>query len=213
MLKHIQIVVTPFQQNCSLVYCPQSRRAALIDPGGDCQTIMQILAEQALTLEQIWLTHGHLDHVGASAELANTCNVEIIGPACEDQFWIDGLDEQARMFGLPTVAHFTPTRWLTHGDTLTLAGCDLEVRFTPGHTPGHVVFYYPDGQVVFVGDVLFAGGVGRSDFPMGDHQQLMQSIRQQLLSLPDDTLVVSGHGPKTTIGAERRSNPFIQQAT
>lgn len=212
MLKHIQVPVTPFQQNCSIVYCDQSMQAALVDPGGDYETLTKILAEQGLTLAAIWLTHGHLDHVGASATLAKQFNVDIIGPAKGDSFWIEGLDQQSQMFGLPTVDQFVPSRWLQHGETLTLASETLEVRFTPGHTPGHVVFYHADSQVVFVGDVLFAGGVGRSDFPQGDHSQLMQSIKDQLLTLPDETLVVSGHGPKTTIGKERQSNPFILQA-
>ncbi|WP_119393826.1 MBL fold metallo-hydrolase [Salinibius halmophilus] len=212
MLKHLQIAVTPFQQNCSIVYCDQTKDAALVDPGGDTQVLKQVLAEQGLTLKAIWLTHGHLDHVGGSAELANEFAVEIIGPGVGDAFWLEGLDQQAQMFGLPQVDKFVPHKWFEHGDVLELAGEKLTVRFTPGHTPGHMVFYHADTGVVFVGDVLFAGGVGRSDFPQGNHEQLMQSIQQQLLTLPDETTVVSGHGPTTTIGKERRSNPFILQA-
>lgn len=212
MLKHCQIAVTPFQQNCSVVYCTDTLKAALVDPGGDIDLLVQALADHNLSLQAVWLTHGHLDHVGASAEIKAKYQVDIIGPAKEDGFWLEALDQQANMFGLPQVTTFTPDRWLSHGDTLSLGEHQLEVRFTPGHTPGHVVFYHADSEVVFVGDVLFAGGVGRSDFPMGDHGQLMKSIDEQLLTLPDNTEVISGHGPKTSIGKERQSNPFILQA-
>jgi hydroxyacylglutathione hydrolase len=210
MLKHIQVPVTPFVQNCSIVYCDQSLEAAVIDPGGDIARIQQAANTLGVSIKKIWLTHGHLDHVGGTAELSNALNIDIIGPAEEDSFWLDALDQQSAMFNFPKVESFRVTQWLTQGDVLNLGEETLEVRFTPGHTPGHVVLYSQKSKVVFVGDVLFSGGVGRTDFPMGDHAQLMTSIKEQLFTLPDDVDVVSGHGPITTIGHEKATNPYVQ---
>jgi glyoxylase-like metal-dependent hydrolase (beta-lactamase superfamily II) len=211
MLRHLTIPVTAFAQNCSLVWCDQTLLAAAIDPGGDLEALLAEVARRNLRLEQIWVTHAHIDHVGGVAELANRLQLPIFGPHTADQFWIDGLPQQSRMFGFPPVATFTPTRWLRDCDTVSLGNSTLAVRHCPGHTPGHVVFHCEEAQVVFVGDVLFAGSVGRTDFPQGDPQALLSSIRQRLFPMGDDTVVVPGHGPKTTLGAERISNPYVQE--
>ncbi|MFZ9334930.1 MAG: MBL fold metallo-hydrolase [Burkholderiaceae bacterium] len=209
MLRYLTIPVTPFQQNCSLVWCDDTRQAAVIDPGGDLEVILSAVDEHGLKLQQIWLTHAHIDHAGATAELAARLKLPIIGPHPGDQFWIDGLPQQGVMFGFPRCEAFTPTRWLHDGDTVTLGGHTLNVRHCPGHTPGHVVFHSPEMNRAFVGDVLFAGSIGRTDFPQGNHQQLIDSITQRLWPMGDDTVFIPGHGPESTFGRERRSNPFV----
>lgn len=209
MLRYLTIPVTQFQQNCSLVWCDDTRQAAVIDPGGDLEVILSAVDEHGLKLQQIWLTHAHIDHAGATAELAVRLNLPIIGPHPGDQFWIDGLPQQGVMFGFPRCEAFTPTRWLHDGDTVTLGGHTLNVRHCPGHTPGHVVFHSPEMNRAFVGDVLFAGSIGRTDFPQGNHQQLIDSITQRLWPMGDDTVFIPGHGPESTFGRERRSNPFV----
>ena len=209
MLRYMTIPVTPFQQNCSLVWCDDTRQAAVIDPGGDLEVILSAVDEHGLKLQQIWLTHAHIDHAGATAELSARLNLPIIGPHPGDQFWIDGLPQQGVMFGFPRCEAFTPTRWLHDGDTVTLGGHTLNVRHCPGHTPGHVVFHSPEMNRAFVGDVLFAGSIGRTDFPQGNHQQLIDSITQRLWPMGDDTVFIPGHGPESTFGRERRSNPFV----
>ena len=209
MLRYMTIPVTPFQQNCSLVWCDDTRQAAVIDPGGDLEVILSAVDEHGLKLQQIWLTHAHIDHAGATAELSARLNLPIIGPHPGDQFWIDGLPQQGVMFGFPRCEAFTPTRWLHDDDTVTLGGHTLNVRHCPGHTPGHVVFHSPEMNRAFVGDVLFAGSIGRTDFPQGNHQQLIDSITQRLWPMGDDTVFIPGHGPESTFGRERRSNPFV----
>ncbi len=209
MLRYLTIPVTPFQQNCSLVWCDDTREAAVIDPGGDLDVILDAVAEQGLQLQQIWLTHAHIDHAGATADLAARLKLPIIGPHPGDQFWIDGLPQQGVMFGFPRCEPFTPTRWLHDGDTVTLGAHTLNVRHCPGHTPGHVVFHSPEMNRAFVGDVLFAGSIGRTDFPQGNHQQLIDSITQRLWPMGDDTVFIPGHGPESTFGRERRSNPYV----
>ena len=209
MLRYLTIPVTPFQQNCSLVWCDDTRQAAVIDPGGDLEVILSAVDEHGLKLQQIWLTHAHIDHAGATAELAARLKLPIIGPHPGDQFWIDGLPQQGVMFGFPRCEAFTPTRWLHDGDTVTLGGHTLNVRHCPGHTPGHVVFHSPEMNRAFVGDVLFAGSIGRTDFPQGNHQQLIDSITQRLWPMGDDTVFIPGHGPESTFGRERMSNPFV----
>ncbi len=209
MLRYLTIPVTPFQQNCSLVWCDDTRQAAVIDPGGDLEVILSAVDEHGLKLQQIWLTHAHIDHAGATAELAARLKLPIIGPHPGDQFWIDGLPQQGVMFGFPRCEAFTPTRWLHDGDTVTLGGHTLNVRHCPGHTPGHVVFHSPEMNRAFVGDVLFAGSIGCTDFPQGNHQQLIDSITQRLWPMGDDTVFIPGHGPESTFGRERRSNPFV----
>lgn len=209
MLKYLTIPVTAFQQNCSLVWCDDSLKAAVIDPGGDLELVLDAVRRLGLTLEQIWLTHAHIDHAGGTSELASKLGLPIIGPHPGDQFWIDGLPEQAQRFGLPHAEAFTPTRWLHDGDTVSIGKCSLNVRHCPGHTPGHVVFHSPDIGRAFVGDVLFAGSIGRTDFPQGDHATLISSITQRLWPMGDDTVFIPGHGPESTFGRERRTNPFV----
>jgi glyoxylase-like metal-dependent hydrolase (beta-lactamase superfamily II) len=165
--------------------------------------------EQDVRLEKILLTHAHIDHAGGTAELARRLKLPIEGPHPGDQFWIDGLPEQARMFGLPGCERFTPDRWLDEGDRVQLGDVEFEVRHCPGHTPGHVIFYSPADRLAFVGDVLFAGSIGRTDFPGGNYDTLIRAIREKLFPLGDDVRFVPGHGPMSTFGEERRSNPFV----
>ncbi|AFJ47579.1 MBL fold metallo-hydrolase [Shimwellia blattae] len=204
------IPVTAFAQNCSLIWCPGSRQAALVDPGGDAERIKQAVAEKEVTISQILLTHGHLDHVGAAAELAAFYGVPVVGPEKEDTFWLQGLPAQSQMFGLENCPPLTPDRWLSEGDTIALGDVTLQVLHCPGHTPGHVVFFEPQSGLLISGDVLFKGGVGRSDFPRGDHAQLIASIKEKLLPLGDEVTFIPGHGPLSTLGEERRTNPFLQ---
>lgn len=212
MLQYLTIPVTAFQQNCSLVWDDATKQAAIIDPGGDLDELLAQADSRGLKLEQIWLTHAHIDHAGGTAELAARLKLPIIGPHPGDQFWIDGLPQQGAMFGFPPSEAFTPTRWLHDGDTVELAGHVLHVRHCPGHTPGHVVFHSPGMKRAFVGDVLFAGSIGRTDFPGGNHQQLLDSIAQRLWPMGDDTVFIPGHGPESTFGRERRSNPYVKDA-
>ncbi len=209
MLRHETVPVTAFQQNCSLVWDEATREAAVIDPGGDLDTLLARVDDLGLRLTQIWLTHAHIDHAGAAGELAQRLGLPIVGPHRGDQFWIDGLPQQGAMFGFPPAQAFTPTRWLEDGDTVMLAGHVLHVRHCPGHTPGHVVFHSPELQRAFVGDVLFAGSIGRTDFPGGDHATLVASITQRLWPMGDDTVFIPGHGPESSFGRERRSNPYV----
>jgi len=210
MLNRITLPVTPFAQNCSLVWCSATNKAALIDPGGETERLLAAISDRGLTLESILLTHGHLDHVGATGELvANTC-VPIIGPGLDDAFWIEALDQQVQMFGFDPVTAFTPDRWLKQGDTVTVGNETLNVYHCPGHTPGHVVLVHEAQRLAFVGDVLFNGGVGRSDFPRGDHATLINAIHTTLLPLGDDITFVPGHGPESTFGHERLHNPYLR---
>lgn len=204
------IPVTPFAQNCSLVWCPVTQQAALVDPGGDAQRIKQAITETGVKVTQILLTHGHLDHVGAAAELATYLDVPIIGPQKEDEFWLQGLPQQSQMFGLEECQPLTPNRWLEEGDSVQVGETVFEVLHCPGHTPGHIVFFDPISRLLVSGDVIFKGGVGRSDFPRGDHGALIDSIKRKLLPLGDDVTFIPGHGPLSTLGEERRNNPFLQ---
>ena len=209
MLHYHTLPVTAFQQNCSIVWCDETQQAAVIDPGGDLDLLLAEVKRRGLTLTQIWQTHGHIDHAGGTAELAQRLQLPIIGPHPADQFWIDGLPEQSKMFGLPHADAFTPTRWLFDGDNVSVGHCTLNVRHCPGHTPGHVVFHAPEIGRAFVGDVLFAGSIGRTDFPQGDHNTLIASISQRLWPMGDDTVFIPGHGPESTFGHERKSNPYV----
>ncbi len=206
------VPVTPFQQNCSLGVCEATGRAALVDPGGEIDRLLAVAREQGVTIEKILLTHGHLDHCGGTAELHARLGVPVEGPHREDAFWIDQLPAQSVAFGLPRAAAFTPDRWLAAGDTVRFGEVELEVRFCPGHTPGHVVFVHRGERLAFVGDVLFRGSIGRTDFPRGDHATLVRSITTELWPLGDDVTFVPGHGPLSTFGEERRSNPFVGDA-
>lgn len=208
-MKYQVIPVTHYQQNCSVLWCEETRKAAVVDPGGDLDQILNAVSQLNVTLEKILLTHGHLDHVGATAELAAREQLPIEGPHKEDSFWINALEDQARMMGFAPVAQFTPTRWLKEGDVVTVGNCELQVIHCPGHTPGHVVFYHQDSHQAFVGDVIFQGSVGRSDFPRGDHEQLVHSIREKLFPLGDEVRFVPGHGPESNFGFERQNNPFV----
>lgn len=207
---HYQIIpVTAFAQNCTLLWDDESQEAVLIDAGGEPEKLKQLIEQKQLKIIALWLTHGHLDHVGAVGELAQFYQVPVIGPHKEDDFWLEGLQIQSKMFGFPVPKPIEVTQWLEGNETLHLGKYDFEVRFTPGHTPGHVVIYSRDLGLVWTGDVLFAGSIGRTDFPKGNHQQLIDSIQKELFSLPDDTKFIAGHGPMSTIGHEKRSNPFV----
>jgi len=206
------IPVTPFQQNCSLLVCEESNRAALVDPGGDLERILAVVERTKVDLEKIFLTHGHIDHCGATAELRRRTGLPVEGPQREDAFWIDQLPMQGQRFGLPALEAFAPDRWLEQGDTVRFGEVTLEVRHCPGHTPGHVIFFSPADRLAIVGDVLFAGSIGRTDFPRGDLETLLRSIRENLFPLGDDVSFIPGHGPMSTFGEERASNPFVGDA-
>ncbi|HPP46549.1 MAG TPA: MBL fold metallo-hydrolase [Accumulibacter sp.] len=202
------IPVTPFEQNCSLLWCEKSMRGAVVDPGGDIPRILRAVEAKKIVLEKILVTHGHIDHAGAVAELAERLSLPIEGPQREDQFWIDGMPAQSKMFGFPNVRVFTPNRWLEHGDSVTVGDRVFAVLHCPGHTPGHIVFFDRPGRLAVVGDVLFQGSIGRTDFPKGDFDTLIASIRERLFPLGDDVTFIPGHGPISTFGTERRYNPF-----
>ncbi len=209
MLRYLTVPVTPFQQNCSLVWDDQTQDAAVIDPGGDLELLLAEVERLGLKLGQIWLTHAHIDHAGGAGELAQRLQLPSVGSHEGDKFWIDGLAMQSARFGFAPAQPFTPTRWLHDGDTVTVGSHTLQVRHCPGHTPGHVVFHSPEIGRAFVGDVLFAGSIGRTDFPQGNHQQLIDSITQRLWPMGDETVFIPGHGPESTFGRERRSNPYV----
>ena len=210
MLQYLTVPVTPFQQNCSIVWCDATQEAAIIDAGGDIPVLLAEIKRLGLTLTALWVTHAHIDHAGAVGELADTLALPIVGPHTGDQFWIDGLAQQSTMFGFAPARQFTPTRWLQDGDTVQIGRETLNVRHCPGHTPGHVVFHAPQIERVFVGDVLFAGSIGRTDFPQGDHDQLISSITQRLWPMGNETVFIPGHGPESTLGRERRTNPYVR---
>ena len=201
--------VTPLEQNCTIVWCAKTKQAAVIDPGGDVQHLLKAIADQGLTVEKIWVTHGHMDHAGGVAALKDATGAPIEGPHREDQFWIDRIAESGKMFGMPDARVFTPDRWLEDGDVVTLGETEFEVRHCPGHTPGHVIFFHRAARLAQVGDVLFQGSVGRTDFPRGDFGQLVASITQKLWPLGEDVQFVPGHGPMSTFGHERRTNPYV----
>lgn len=203
------VPVTAFEQNCTVLWCEHSKRAAVVDPGGDLDRIESFLAENGLTLEKVLVTHGHCDHAGGALELSERHGVPIEGPQREDAFWLEKLEDQSRMFGLPGARKFVPTRWLEEGDTVCVGDESLEVLHCPGHTPGHVVFFSRPSDLAIVGDVLFAGSIGRTDFPRGDYDTLIGSIKNKLWPLGDGVQFIPGHGPTSSFGRERKTNPYV----
>lgn len=208
-MRYTIIPVTAYQQNCTLLVCEHSHKAALVDPGGDLDLLLAEVEKQGVELESILLTHGHMDHIGGVAELSTRLNLPIVGPHQDDDFWIQSLPEQCRMFGFPRCESFTPSRWLKDGDSVIVGDQTLQVIHCPGHTPGHVVFFSAPDRLAIVGDVLFKGSIGRTDFPRGDYQTLIDSIQLKLWPLGPDVAFIPGHGPMSTFGAEMRSNPFV----
>ena len=208
-LKAMIVPVTPFQQNSSLIWCDETQRGAVIDPGGDLDRIRSAIAQAGCTLEKILITHAHIDHAGATAELAESEGLPIEGPHKDDLFLIESLADQGARFGFAGARPFQPDRWLEDGDLVTVGNLELTVRHCPGHTPGHVVFVSEEARVAAVGDVLFQGSIGRTDFPRGNHDQLIRSIRERLFPLGDDITFIPGHGPVSTFGQERRANPYV----
>ncbi|MDC0664226.1 MBL fold metallo-hydrolase [Marinobacter sp. SS21] len=208
-MKYRIIPVTPFQQNCTLLWCEDTLKAAVVDPGGDLERIEAAVAEEGVAVEKILLTHAHIDHAGGTAELAKTLSVPIEGPHRDDDFWIQGLAMQSQMFGFPAPEIFTPDRWLEDGNEVNVGNLTFQVIHCPGHTPGHVVFYQPEAELALVGDVIFHGSIGRTDFPKGDHATLLRSIKEKLLPLGDDIRFIPGHGPMSDFGTERKTNPFV----
>jgi len=202
------IPVTPFQQNCSVIWCKETKLAAVVDPGGEIDRIRKVITDNNLELDKILITHAHLDHAGGTAELARLTGTPIIGPHKDDQFWIDLLPQQCAQFGFAGDT-FTPDQWLKHGDKITLGNLSFDVVHCPGHTPGHVVFVENNECFAAVGDVLFNGSIGRSDFPRGNQQDLVNSIRNRLFPLGDDIRFIPGHGPMSDFGNERKTNPFV----
>ncbi|MFC4175490.1 MBL fold metallo-hydrolase [Microvirga sp. GCM10011540] len=203
------IPVTPFQQNCTLLWSDRTKKGAVIDPGGDLDRIRQAIEEIGVTVEKIILTHGHIDHAGGAAELKEALGVPIEGPHEADRFLLDRLEETGRGYGIEARA-VTPDRWLQEGDTVAVGDLVLDVLHCPGHSPGSVVLVSPTQRFAIVGDVLFQGSVGRTDLPGGDGKALIRSIKEKLLPLGDDISFICGHGPTSTIGQERQTNPFLQ---
>jgi len=202
------VPVTPLQQNCSLIWCTQTMRGAFVDPGGDLPKLREAIRQTGVTIEKILLTHGHIDHCGSAGIFAEELGVQIEGPHEDDLFWISRLAEDGARYGVAGQP-FEPARWLVDGDTVTVGELTLDVRHCPGHTPGHVVFHHPQSKLAIVGDVLFQGSIGRTDFPRGNHRQLLDSITQRLWPMGGETAFVPGHGPMSTFAHERASNPFV----
>lgn len=203
------IPVTPFRQNCTLLWCEATRDAVVIDPGGDVPLIRRTIDKAGVSVKQIWLTHGHIDHVGGAAELRDALKVPIVGPHIADQFLLDLVIESGRNYGMTGMRNFAPDRWLDEGNSVKIGGLEFDVLHCPGHSPGSVVFLNREMGFAHVGDVLFNGSIGRTDLPGGNHATLIKSITEKLLPLSDDVAFICGHGPGSSIGHERRSNPFL----
>ena len=211
MLKAIVQPVTPFEQNASILYCSETKKCAIVDPGGDIEILLKIAKDNELVPEKILLTHGHIDHAGGATEIAKILRVEIHGPHEDDKFLLDSLEEQGKMFGLNS-KDCSPDVWLDEGDIVTIGKEKLETYFCPGHTPGHLIFYNLESKLAIVGDVLFCGSIGRTDLPGGNFDDLIQSVKDKLWPLGRDIEFIPGHGPMSTFEAERQSNPFVSDA-
>ena len=211
MLKAIVQPVTPFEQNASILYCSETKKCAIVDPGGDIEILLKIAKDNELVPEKILLTHGHIDHAGGATEIAQILRVEIHGPHEDDKFLLDSLAEQGKMFGLNS-KDCSPDVWLDEGDIVTIGKEKLETYFCPGHTPGHLIFYNLESKLAIVGDVLFCGSIGRTDLPGGNFDDLIQSVKDKLWPLGRDIEFIPGHGPMSTFEAERQSNPFVSDA-
>ncbi len=211
-LQALVVPVTPFRQNCTILFDGETKKGVVIDPGGDLANILDAIKEQKIDVEAIWITHGHIDHAGAALDLKEKLGVDIIGPHVADKSLLDNLEATGRQYGLTEgVRNMTQDRWLEEGDTVCVGGHRFDVFHCPGHAPGHVVFFSPEARFAMVGDVLFNGSVGRTDLPGGDHAALLHSIREKLLPLGDDVGFLCGHGPGGRFGEERRNNPFLTE--
>ena len=208
-LQAVVIPVTPLQQNCSLFWCTKTMKGAFVDPGGEMDKLLAAAKDENVTIERILVTHGHSDHAGNVAAIARDLNVPVEGPHEDDLFWIERIPDSGKRYGIDRAEAFIPDRWLKNGDTVTVGELTLGVHHCPGHTPGHVVFHHPESKLAFVGDVLFQGSIGRCDLPRGNQRDLLVSIRDRLWPLGSDVTFVPGHGPLSTFGHERRSNPFV----
>jgi hydroxyacylglutathione hydrolase len=205
----IIVPVTPFQQNCTIIWDSDSKEAAVIDPGGDVEALLESLRSQPLRPTQILLTHGHIDHAGGAEALAEVLQIPIVGPHAEDAFLLNSLEASGRQYGMMDARNCRPSRYLNHGDEVSIGSLRFEVRHCPGHTPGHVVFFDETSRLAIVGDVIFQGSIGRTDLPRGDHQALLKSIHEQIIPMGDDVTFLCGHGNPSTVGRERQSNPFL----
>ena len=203
------VVVTPFQQNCSVIWCSETLEGAVVDPGGDVEKIQQKIAQHNINVKQILLTHGHLDHAGGAAKLKRELEVPVIGPHKDDNFWLQGIEKQGASYGFSGAENCSPDQWLEDGESIQVGNETLSVFHCPGHTPGHVVFYHKESSLAFVGDVIFQGSIGRTDFPQGNHADLIKSITTKLWPLGGETRFVSGHGGISDFASERASNPFV----
>ena len=211
MLKAIVQPVTPFEQNASILYCSETKKCAIVDPGGDIEILLKIAKDNELVPEKILLTHGHIDHAGGATEIPQILRVEIHGPHKDDKFLLDSLAEQGKMFGLNS-KDCSPDVWLNEGDIVTIGKEKLETYFCPGHTPGHLIFYNLESKLAIVGDVLFCGSIGRTDLPGGNFDDLIQSVKDKLWPLGRDIEFIPGHGPMSSFEAERQSNPFVSDS-
>jgi hydroxyacylglutathione hydrolase len=209
VLNYQIIPVTHYRQNCTLLWCDETQRAAVVDPGGNVDLIQQAIAARHLTLEKILLTHGHLDHVGGASALAAALKIPIEGPHIDDMYWINQLPLQAQMMGFAAPQSFAPNTFFVDDDEVTFGNIQLQIRHCPGHTPGHIIFFHRESKLALVGDVLFQGSIGRTDFPRGNYDDLVNSIRKKLWPLGDDVKFIPGHGPMSTFGEERQHNAFV----
>ncbi len=209
-MRHEIVIVTPFQQNCTLLWCEHTLKGAVVDPGGDLPTVYAAIEQAGIEIESVLLTHGHIDHAGGARECASALGVNIVGPHKDDAPLLDDLASQAEMFGFPPVKGVEPDQWLEEGDVITLGEVKLEVIHTPGHAPGHVSFYERRSRILQSGDVIFNGSIGRTDLPGGNHAQLLNTIREKVLPLGDEVYFIPGHGPSGTLGHERQTNPFLR---